>query len=99
MVTLISSACALAFPRQTRTAAAATRLRRVVHFIGAVPLAGERRVDDRELFLALREVDAGDAEHAAELGVLDLHRAGRGGSAGRGLREGGGAGGVERDGA
>src|SRR6185312_14461647 len=76
-----------------------SRLRRAVPVISVIPSAGERRVDDRELLIVLLEVDAGDPEHAAELRVLDFHRAGRGGGAGRGLREGGRARGMERDGA
>src|SRR5437868_4561554 len=91
IVTFISSACAETPPSETRMAAAMARprprLRREVTVICTFPLADQRRIDDRELVLALHEVDAGDAEHAAQLGVLDLHRAGGGGSAGRGLRE------------
>src|ERR1700730_3416060 len=94
MVTLISSAWART-PRGSSRAAARMRLRKTVLIMCDIPLAGQRRVDDGELVLALLEVDAGDAEHAAKLGVLDLHRSGRAGGAGLRLRECGRAGGVE----
>src|SRR5262249_25234297 len=94
MVTLTSSACART-PRGRSRAAARIKLRKKVLVIGKIPSAGQRRVDDGELLVALLEVDAGNAEHAAKLGVFDLHRAGRGGGARRRLRERGRAGGVE----
>src|SRR6478736_2283350 len=82
-------------------AMAMPRLRSVADIMFSFPLcfrsALQRRVDDRKRLIALLEVDAGDAEHAAEFGVLDLHRTRRGGGARRRLREGGRARGVEGD--
>src|ERR1700750_3036974 len=91
MVTLSSSALADAMPRRMVAATANPRLRKAANVISVVLVflfsARQRRVDDREALVALLEVDAGDAEHAAQLGVLDLHRTGRGGCARRRLRE------------
>src|SRR5580692_6545870 len=82
-------------------AMAMPRLRSVADIMFSFPFrlrsALQRRVDDGKRLIALLEVDAGDAEHAAEFGVLDLHRAGRGGGARRRLRERGRACGVEGD--
>src|SRR6266851_5710636 len=97
--TVTVSACASA-PPSCRTTAAATakpRPRKAVNSICNIPSALQRRVDDRERLVAHLEVDAGDAEHAAQLVVGDFHRAGRGRGARGRLREGGGARGVERD--
>src|ERR1700694_1409802 len=72
-------------------------LRRVTDVITNFPLALQWRVDDREVLSAALEVDAGNAEQAAELVVGDLHRPGRGGGARRRLRERCRARGVEGD--
>src|SRR5258708_7419737 len=56
----------------------------------------EIAVSDGEWLGALLHRDRSDAEHAAKLVLGDLHRAGRGRTAWRRLRKGGGAGGVER---
>src|SRR5690348_11435485 len=96
MVTLSSWARAPA-PSGRRRTAASIRPRRNALFICRIPLASQRRVDDRKPLITLLEVDAGNAEHGAELGVLDLHRAGRGGAARRRLRKRSRARGVEGD--
>lgn len=46
--------------------------------ISVVSLSPAAVTDDRKRLIALLEVDAGDAEHGAEFGVLDLHRPGEG---------------------
>src|SRR5262249_29736929 len=80
ILTLCSSARAGATPSCRMRAAARTRYeagpRRAADFIADFPLTSalQRRVDDREPLVAELEVDAGDTEHAAQLGVLDLHR-------------------------
>src|SRR5215831_310580 len=83
----------------TRSPAACMRMpRKFVDVIFLVfPSTLQRCVDDGEPFVALLEVDAGDTEHRAQLGILDLHRAGRGGSPRRRLRERGRTRGVEGD--
>src|SRR5262249_14036595 len=67
----------------TRSPAACRCMPRV--FVGVISwsssLGLQRRVDDREPLVALLEVDAGNPEHRTQLGILDLHRTGRGGSA------------------
>src|SRR5450432_3927480 len=62
-----------------------------------IPLALQRRVDDRKALIARLEVDTGNPKQAAKLVVGDLHRSGRGGGARRRLRERGRARGVEGD--
>src|SRR5262245_564392 len=57
----------------------------------------DRRVDDGETLLILLEVHAGDAEHAPQFVVRDLHRAGRRCRAWRRLWEGRRARGMEGD--
>src|SRR3954453_368655 len=79
------------------TARRMPRLRSVANVMTDFLLALQRRVDDRKPLIARLEVDAGDADQAAKPVVGDLHWAGRGRSARCGLREGGGARGVEGD--
>src|SRR5215212_4858692 len=55
------------------------------------------RVDDRQGLITWLEVDARNTEQSAKLVVADLHRAGRGGRAGRRLRKRGRTRGVEGD--
>ena len=57
----------------------------------------ERLVDDREPLLPTLEVNVGDAEQRTQLVVGNLHRSRRGRRARRGLRKGGGHGGVKGD--
>jgi hypothetical protein len=54
-------------------------------------------VDDSEMMLTGDEVHAAYTEHLPQHSSRDLHWAGRGSGAGRGLREGGGHGGAERN--
>jgi hypothetical protein len=56
----------------------------------------EIAVSDGERLVALFYGDGGDAEHTAQPVLWDLHGAGRGCCARRGLQERGRAGGVER---
>src|SRR5262249_16832957 len=95
--TSVSSARAPVAGRSTAAAMTRPKSRRLSAFICYSRSALDRRVDDRKALVALLEVDAGDAEHGAELRVLDLHRSGRSGRARRRLRERGGAGSVEGD--
>src|SRR5450631_3298259 len=100
IVTLVSSACTGALPRQKDIAAAMAsrpRPRRMTVSMTNFPLTLQRRVDDGEALLAGLEVDAGDPEHAAKLVVGDLHRPGRGRRTRRRLRERSRARGVEGD--
>src|SRR5256885_6330947 len=99
ILTVVSSARAR--PEGRKRAAAMARekvepkLRRVSDVIAGFLLALQRGVDDRKALLARLEVDAGNAEQRTQLGILDLHRPGRGRRARRRLREGGRACGVE----
>src|SRR5882757_1400135 len=79
------------------TARRMPRLRSIANVMTNFLLALQRRVDDRKPLIARLEVDAGDAEQAAQPVVGDLHRAGRRGGARRWLREGGGARRMEGD--
>src|SRR6266702_2013940 len=94
-------ACRIMAAAMARPSLRITALRSVADIMFSFPLrlrsALQRRVDDRKRLAALLEIDAGDAEHGAKLGVLDLHRSGRGGGPRRRLREGGRARGVEGD--
>ena len=67
-----------------------------LHVHGLV-LSTERSVDDSEMMVAGSEVHAGDAEHLSKSFGGDLHRAGGGSAAGRGLRERRGHRGMEGD--
>src|SRR5690242_2130348 len=79
-------------------AAAASRMALVRKFRDIIrSLALQRRIDDGEALLAGFEDDAGGAEQAAQPVGGDLHRPGRWRGAGRGLREGGRACGMEGD--
>src|SRR5450631_2068183 len=84
---------AAAIAAATRSAIAPSA-RNFVRVMGRSAL--QRRVDDGEPLLALLEGHAGGAEHAAQFVVRNFHRAGRRRGAGRRLREGGRARGVER---
>src|SRR5262249_17486411 len=99
MLTVSSWAWAGMPPSCSGIAAATTmrraRLRKVPSVIFGRASALQRRVDDRKTLITLLEVDAGNSEHAAQLGIFHLHRSGRRCGAGRRLRERGGACGVE----
>src|SRR4051795_6947562 len=81
ILTVVASS-ALARPEGRKRAAAMAREkvepkpRRVNDVIAGFLLALQRGVDDRKALLARLEVDAGNAEQRAQLGVLDLHRSG-----------------------
>src|SRR6266404_7061531 len=80
-----SSARAVPTGRSMVATTAMPKSRRLIELIAIVPSALQRRVDDRKPLVALLEIDAGDAEQAAKLAVLDLHRTRRGGRARRRL--------------
>src|SRR3954469_7146355 len=71
-----SSARAVTTGRSMVATKAMPKSRRLIELISVVLLTLQRRVDDGQRLVVLLEVDAGDAEHAAQPGIFDLHRAG-----------------------